>query len=85
MSLLIDLLSGDDALAISLISVGTSANEPASTLASGYVVDQSDTGGGGFRTMVGVRRVPSPGATAMTWSIPVSHYWGSLVFNIAGA
>jgi hypothetical protein len=41
--------------------------------------------GSGNRILIGCRRVPSPGATAMTWTLPTSRYWGFFVFNLAGA
>lgn len=79
------------ALAFSFLSVGASTFAPfepgwdgESTLDNGYVVDQWDGQGGGYRILIGCRRVPSPGATAMTWTLPTGHWWGSFVFNLAG-
>jgi hypothetical protein len=73
--------AADDALAISFV-FSTALPE---SLTNGYVVDNNDGVGGGYDVGIGVRRVSSPGATAMTWTLEASTYWGSLVFNLAGA
>jgi len=75
----------DNAMAFSFIAIGSSSSDGVSTLANGYVVDQWDGPAAGFQIRVGCSRVPSPGAKAMTWTIPTSRYWGSFVFNLAGA